>query len=83
MTNCKLPTSDEMEILIARAKRSIQDIEETETGLWVQQQLNRIHDFLVERGADSEMLDAVDYLIEDNRGWIDDEIAKDLRSGKA
>ncbi len=60
---------------------SLQDIEEAETGLWVEQQLNRIHDFLMERGADSEMLDAVDYLIRDNSGWIDPQIAKDLRAG--
>jgi hypothetical protein len=39
-------------------------------------------DFLVERVADSEMLDAVEYLREDNERWIDPNIAEDLRSGK-
>jgi len=62
MTERKSTTSDGPETLIARSERGprIEDIEETETGLWVEQQLNRIHDFLVERDADSEMLDAVD-----------------------
>jgi hypothetical protein len=61
---------------------SLEDIEETETGLWVEQQLSRIRDFLVARAADSEMLDAVDYLREDNERWIDPEIAQELRAGR-
>jgi hypothetical protein len=43
---------------------SLQDNEETETGLWVEQQLNRIHDFLVEHGADDQMLEAVGHLLD-------------------
>jgi hypothetical protein len=44
--------------------------------------LNRIRDCLVEHGVDDEMLDAVDYLLEDNKGWLNDQIAGDLRAGK-
>ena len=59
---------------------SIRDVEETATSLWVHVQLNRIRKLLVEHGADDEMLDAVDYLAEDNKGWIDPEIAAALGS---
>jgi hypothetical protein len=86
MTNRKSTTLDRAESLNARSNRrrapSLEDIEETETSLWVEQQLNRIREFLVERGADGEMLDAVDYLREDNDRWIDPKIAEDLRTGK-
>jgi hypothetical protein len=56
-------------------------MEQTETGLWVEQQLNRVRDLLAKHGADDEMLDAVDYLMEEDGDWIDDRIAKDLRAG--
>jgi len=46
--------------------------------LWIHGQLNRIRELLVEHGADDEMLDAVDYLVEDNKGWINPEIAARL-----
>ena len=59
----------------------LEEIEEAETGLWVEQQLNRIRDCLVEHGADDEMLYAVDYLLKDNEGWIDDRIVQELRAG--
>jgi hypothetical protein len=65
-----------------RRTPSLVDIEETQTSLWVAEQLNRIHAFLVEHSADTEMLDAVEYLREDNERWIDPNIAEDLRSGK-
>ena len=57
---------------------SILDMQETETSLWIHEQLNRIRELLVEHGADDEMLDAVDYLVEDNKGWINPEIAARL-----
>jgi hypothetical protein len=60
---------------------SLEDIEETEISLWVEEQLKRIRGFLAERDGDSEMLDAVDYLLEDNDRWIDPQIAKALRAG--
>jgi hypothetical protein len=59
---------------------SIDDIQETETSLWIHEQLNRIRELLVEHGADDEMLDAVDYLVDDNKGWINPEIAEALGS---
>jgi uncharacterized protein (DUF1786 family) len=65
---------------------SIPVVEETETSLWIHEQLNRIRELLVEHGADDEMLDAVDYLVDDNKGWINPEIAEALGStgtGKA
>jgi hypothetical protein len=85
MTNRKSTTADEQENLIARIVRqrgpSLEEIESTEASPWVEQQLNRIRACLVEHGADDEMLYAVDYLLEDNKGWIDDQIASDLRAG--
>ena len=57
---------------------SIPVVEETETSLWIHEQLNRIRELLVEHGADDEMLDAVDYLVEDNKGWMNPEIAAHL-----
>jgi hypothetical protein len=86
MTNRKSTTRNLPGNLKASSNRgrttSLEDIEETETGLWIGQQLTRIRDFLAERGADSEMLDVVEYLREDNEHWIDPKIAEDLRSGK-
>jgi hypothetical protein len=75
---------DRPNIPSAKGKRSpsLEDIEETETSLWVGDQLNRIRRFLFEGGADCEMVGAVDFLIEDNKSWIDAQIAEDLRAGK-
>jgi hypothetical protein len=85
MTNRKSTPADGQKNLVAKSDRqrtpNLQEIEETETSLWVEEQLNRIRDCLVEHGADDEMLDAVDYLLEGNKGWIDDQIAGDLRAG--
>jgi len=61
----------------------VNEIEETETSLWVHEQLNRMKMLLVEHGADVEMLDALEYLIEDNKGWINPEIAMRLGSTSA
>lgn len=85
MTSRKSTPADGQKKLVAKSDRqrtpNLQEIEETETSLWVEEQLKRIRDCLVEHGADDEMLDAVDYLLEDNKGWIDDQIAGDLRAG--
>ncbi len=74
--------SEQPEDLTAKryGSASLRDVEETETSLWIHEQLNRIRELLVEHGADDEMLDAVDYLIEDNKGWINPEIAEALGS---
>jgi len=64
----------------APGSASLRDVEETETCLWIHEQLNRMRELLVEHGADSEMLDAVDYLVDDNKGWINPEIAAHLGS---
>lgn len=53
---------------------SLADIEETETSLWLLEQLNRIQKLLVEHGADDELLEAVEYLIEDNDQWVSPKI---------
>ena len=62
-------------------QRSIEDIEETVTSIWIRNQLQRIRDFLEENGGDDEMLDAIDYLEDDNEFWISPEIEKALREG--
>ena len=86
MTNRKSTTLNLPGNLKASSNRvrttSLEDIEETETGLWIEHQLCRIRGFLVEHGADEEMLDAIEYLREENDRWIDPKIAKDLRAGK-
>jgi hypothetical protein len=60
----------------------LRDVEETEDAMRIREQLNRIRVFLVENDADDEMVDTVDYLIEDNERWISPEIEKDLLAGK-
>lgn len=60
----------------------LRDVEETEDAMRIREQLNRIRVFLVENDADDEMVDTVDYLIEDNERWISPEIEKDLLGGK-
>ena len=72
--------SEQPEDPTAKQSVSLGDIEETETSLWLHEQLNRIQKLLVEHGADVEMLDAVEYLIEDNNGWINPEIQMRLGS---
>jgi hypothetical protein len=62
---------------------SLENIDEAKTGLWVEQQLNRIRRYLVEHGADDEMLDAIDFLLEENAElWLDPQIAE-LPEGEA
>jgi hypothetical protein len=60
----------------------LRDVEETEDAMRIREQLNRIRGFLVERDADDEMVDTVNYLIEDHERWISPEIEKDLLAGK-
>jgi hypothetical protein len=76
------PTPEQAEDTTAKNDRSVSldDIEETETSLWLLEQLNRIQKLLEEHGADDDMLDAVEYLIEDNDRWISPEIAARLGS---
>lgn len=59
----------------------LDDIEEAETGLWLHGQLSRIRAVLEGLDSDKEMLDAIDYLIEENERWIDPDIANAVRSG--
>jgi len=64
----------------------LDDVEETATALWLHEQLPRIQKLIAEHGADDEMLGAVEYLIEENEGWISPEIAARLgytRTGQA
>ena len=79
MNRSSKPTAAE-QAEVAKQGVSLGDIEETETSLWLHEQLNRIQKLLVEHGADVEMLDAVEYLIEDNNGWINPEIQMRLGS---
>ena len=60
----------------------LRDVEETEDAMWVREQLKRIRAFLTEGDADEEMVDRVDYLIEDNERWISPAIEKELLAGK-
>lgn len=60
---------------------SLEEIEETEMALWIKEQLDRIRDFLTEREADTDMIEAVHFLIEDNERWIAPRIAEDLLAG--
>ena len=61
---------------------SLKAIDEAKTCLWGEHQLSRIRDCLKEHGADEEMLEAVDFLLEENNRWLDPQIADDLRAGK-
>ena len=49
--------------------------------LWIKEQLNRIRGFLTERDADSDIMEAVDFSIEDKERWISPRIEKDLLAG--
>ena len=60
----------------------LRDVEETEDALRIREQLIRIRVFLLESDAYTEMVDTVDYLIEDNERLIDPEIEKNLLAGK-
>jgi hypothetical protein len=89
MARRSAPTpSDQPENSTMKSDRnvSLDDIEETAISLWLLEQLNRIQKLLEEHGSDDEMLQAVEYLIEDNERWISPEIALHLgstRTGEA
>jgi len=57
---------------------SIRDVQETATSMWIHEQLYQIRQLLGEHGANDEMLDAVDYLVEDNKGRINPKIGARL-----
>jgi hypothetical protein len=61
------------------------DIEGTETTLWLRTQLVRIREFMLAHDAaeDEEMMEAIDYAIEENERWCDPTVATDLGSGNA
>lgn len=62
-------------------KFSIDNIDETETAMWLRNQLRRLRDFVEHHGGDEDMLEAVEYLIEDNEVWISDEVERALETG--
>jgi hypothetical protein len=75
------PDSDET-MMSRKREPSLEDIDDAKTCLWVEQQLNRVRRFLIEQGGDEEMLDVVDYLLEENKTWLDPQLADDLRAGR-
>jgi hypothetical protein len=83
MSNRTSSPSDGVKTLIAKSGQgpSLEDIEETETALWVERQLRRIRVYLFERRVDNEMLEALDMAIEANDFCIDPKLAEDLRTG--
>ncbi len=74
--------SDQAESPTAKSGRSVSigDIEKIMASRWFEEQLDRIQKFLEEHGADDGMLDAVQFLLEQNDTWIDPEIATRLGS---
>jgi hypothetical protein len=84
MSNYKKTNPKEAVDLVDKGKRSpsLEDIEEADTTLWIERQLNRMRRFLSEHGVDDDMLRAVDYLLEENDRWLDLPIAEDLRAGR-
>ncbi len=60
---------------------NLDNIEETETGLWIKEQLTRIRTIIMGTDGDEEMLEAIDFLIDDNDRWIVPELADAIRAG--
>jgi len=54
----------------AHAKCAEERREESEDGLYLDDQLRQIREFLVLHKAPEEFLDTIDYFIEDNMGWV-------------
>lgn len=50
------------------------DVEEYRLARHMEEQLDRIREFLVEHGADEDMLAAIDQAMADNEQWIDDRL---------
>ncbi len=44
---------------------------------YIFEQLNRVREFLVEHGADEDMLTAIDQALADNDFWLDDDLLFD------
>jgi hypothetical protein len=56
-----MPPDPDEAMMSRKREPSLEDIDEAKTGLWVEQELNRVRQFLVEQGGDKEMLDVVDF----------------------
>jgi hypothetical protein len=84
--NTPPPTPDTPKKSIAKSARNVSPDDIVGTSMWRLEQLNRIQKPLVEHGADDEMLEAVEYLIEENDCWGSPEVEARMaspRTGKA
>jgi len=67
---------------VGRRKITLDDIEEHETARWIDEQLDRIERLVREHGADDEMLEAIQYLRDENEWWTSPDVEELDRSGR-
>lgn len=65
-----------------RRAPTLEDIEEHETTRWLDEQLDRIETLVREHGGDDEMLEAIDYLREENQRWTVSTVEELDRAGR-
>ena len=57
---------------------TLDDIEEAETCQWINEQLDRLNAMVLENGADPELVEAIEYLREENLCWEPGKAASSL-----
>ena len=67
---------------VGRRKITLDDVEEHETARWIDEQLDRIERLVREHGADDEMLEAIQYLRDENEWWTSPDVEELDRSGR-
>jgi len=66
---------------VGRQTITLDDVEEHETARWLDEQLDRIERLVREHGADDEMLEAIQYLRDENEWWASPDVEELDRSG--
>jgi len=67
---------------VGRQTITLDNIEEHETARWLDEQLDRIERLVREHGADDEMLEAIQYLRDENEWWTSPDVEELDRSGR-
>jgi hypothetical protein len=61
---------------------TLDDIERAETNLWVKRQLDRLQELVLANGEDPEMLEAIEFLREENEWWSDPKADQAINLGR-
>ena len=66
---------------VDRRAPTLESIEAHETARWLDEQLDRIEALVREHGADDDMLEAINYLRDENGQWATSDVGELERAG--